>query len=78
MVTFSVMTVWKIYSLWTDDTWHTDFPSFIWFQNVIFNIGDSNFILGKTNINVGISNFILGNTNFNIGNYNFILGTTVS
>jgi hypothetical protein len=27
MLTFSMMAVWKIYSLWTDDTWNTEVTS---------------------------------------------------
>ena len=39
------------------------------FQNVNFNLGNSNFILGNTNFNLGNSNFIVGNANFNLDKY---------
>ena len=53
---------------WNTEGFGCHFPPFIWFQNVNFNIGNSNFILGNTNFNIGISNFILGtyNANYNL------------
>ena len=41
------------------------------YQNINFNLGNTNFIIGNTNFNFGNTDFIIGNINFNLGNSDF-------